>query len=285
MNYQEQLQIHNEQLDNLIAQANNLSNVAPIKHADRHIVGGEDVITPEMIGAQPKGDYLTEADKEEIVQQVIAALGTPVFGRVDADNNIILTGELTNGTYTLKYEDAYGNTVDIGSITLNNGEDVPNVPEVVNLLYKSTDADGNIYNGTGYKVGYRLSSSSEEKALSVSTATNPVFITGFIPVQQGQTIHLQDCYIDVDGINGSPSSTDTKNYYGDACSSLNLLICNSAKISQHTISWVNSKTSEHFTMTPDSDGIVTEITCNKAGMAFVRLILAGDPTQAVITVD
>lgn len=61
-------------------------------------------------------DYWTTADQEAIVQQVIAALGTPVFGRVDADNNIILTGELADGAYTVKYEDADGNIVDVGKI-------------------------------------------------------------------------------------------------------------------------------------------------------------------------
>jgi hypothetical protein len=60
--------------------------------------------------------YWTEADQEAIVQQVITALGTPVFGRVDADNNIILTGELADGTYTIKYEDAEGNVTVVGQI-------------------------------------------------------------------------------------------------------------------------------------------------------------------------
>lgn len=68
-------------------------------------------------------DYWTEADQEAIVQQVITALGTPVFGRVDADNNIILTGELAEGSYTLKYEDADGEVVEIGTIEV--GEKMP----------------------------------------------------------------------------------------------------------------------------------------------------------------
>ena len=230
-------------------------------------------------------DYWTPADQEAIVQQVIDALGTPVFGRVDVDNNIILTGELTNGTYTLKYEGINGNVADIGSVTITDGNDVPETPQVINQLTISTDTDGSIFNGTGYKVGYRLSSSSAVTAVDVPAASNPVFVTGFIPVQQGQTIHLKDCYIDTDGINGSPSSTETKNYYGHATGSLNILICNSAKATQHVVNWGATKTSEHFTVTPDSDGIVTEITCNKAGMAYLRLVLAGDPTKAVITVE
>lgn len=62
-------------------------------------------------------DYLTEAELEAIVQDVITALGTPVFGRVDGNNNIILTGELADGTYTLKYEDAEGNVTEVGTIS------------------------------------------------------------------------------------------------------------------------------------------------------------------------
>lgn len=63
-------------------------------------------------------DYWTEEDQEDIVQQVITALGTPVFGRVDAENNIILTGDLTDGVYTLVYEDAEGERVEVGEINL-----------------------------------------------------------------------------------------------------------------------------------------------------------------------
>jgi hypothetical protein len=63
-------------------------------------------------------DYWTEADQESIVQQVITALGTPVFGRVDADNNIILSGALADGIYTIKYEDAEGNQTEIGTIEI-----------------------------------------------------------------------------------------------------------------------------------------------------------------------
>ena len=48
----------------------------------------------------------------------------------------------------------------------------------------STDADGNVYNGTGYKDGYRINSSGAEAALRSATAT------GFIPFTKGQTIRI-----------------------------------------------------------------------------------------------
>ena len=59
-------------------------------------------------------DYWTAADQSAIIEQVIADLGgTPVFGVVDANNNIILSGNLADGIYTLKYEDADGKVTEI----------------------------------------------------------------------------------------------------------------------------------------------------------------------------
>lgn len=60
-------------------------------------------------------DYWTSADQEAIVQQVILALGTPVFGTVGADKKITLTTDnLVDGTYELGYEDKDGKWVKIG---------------------------------------------------------------------------------------------------------------------------------------------------------------------------
>lgn len=126
-------------------------------------------------------DYWTSADQETIVQDVIRALGTPVFGRVDADNNIILTGELADGIYTLKYEDEDGELVEIG--TLNHSY-VPE-PTYTNQIPISTDTDGSVFNGKGYKENTRLNSSG--------LATNDGqasgwYATGFIPIVDGDTI-------------------------------------------------------------------------------------------------
>lgn len=223
-------------------------------------------------------DFWTPADQESIVQDVIAALGTPVFGRVDTNNNIILTGELADGTYVLKYEDADGKLTEIGSVDIGG-------PAYTNQLPISTDTNDSIFNGTGYKVGYRLNSSSAVVAVGTAGASNPVFVTGFIPVTTGQTVYLKNCYIDTDGINGSPSSTETKNYYGEACSSLNILLCGTNKVTMNSVSWVNAKASEYFTLTPDSNGIVTEFKCNRSALGYIRMVLAGDPANAIITVD
>lgn len=66
-------------------------------------------------------DYWTAEDKDEIIQEVVAAMGGSIYGTVDDDNVIVISGALANGTYTLKYEDSDGNTTDIGTLTVGSG--------------------------------------------------------------------------------------------------------------------------------------------------------------------
>lgn len=135
-------------------------------------------------------DYFTDADQEAIVQQVIAALGTPVFGRVDENNNIILTGALAEGSYTVKYEDAEGGVTIIGTLTNEAA------PEYTNLLPRAISSDGSAYNGgRGWKADTRLSSSGGE---STSNATD-IEVTGFIHVEFGQTIYFKNLTFTIGG--------------------------------------------------------------------------------------
>lgn len=88
---------------------------------------------PTIAGANikgPKGDKgdtgpaytLTETDQEAIVQQVVVAMGMPVIGTVDVNNNIILTGQLREGTYRIMYEYADGTLIDVGTISIANDD-------------------------------------------------------------------------------------------------------------------------------------------------------------------
>jgi hypothetical protein len=58
-----------------------------------------------------------------------------------------------------------------------------------NLVTTSIDASGAIYNGKGYKNGYRLNSSGEEKDASDITPARAV--TGFMKAKQGNRIYAQ----------------------------------------------------------------------------------------------
>lgn len=227
---------------------------------------GADGYTPQ------KGvDYYTDADQEEIVQQVITALGTPVFGRVDTENNIILTGKLADGTYTLKYEDADGNVTTIG--TLEQSADAPNY---TNQIPFSIDTDGTIYNGVGYKEKARINSKGEEAALAYpDTCTNPVFTTGLMPVVAGDVLRFGKCYID--------TNNNAENYskYGQNGWSITLACYDNNKQWKANVLWTGL--GNYISGVIDGTGICKEITILdkfvSLGCKYIRLTLA--PTDSV----
>lgn len=57
-----------------------------------------------------------------------------------------------------------------------------------NQLRISTDENGDIYNGVGYKAGAYLSSGAE-------AAKSDYYLTGFIPVSYGDTLYFENCTI------------------------------------------------------------------------------------------
>ena len=104
-------------------------------------------------------DYFTEADREDMIQQILSELGAiPVYGRVDANNNIILTAALGDGTYTLKYENADGTVTEIGTVTVSEndaggGETLPASGYAEMTWYDGVKLDknnGSEGTGTGY---------------------------------------------------------------------------------------------------------------------------------------
>lgn len=104
-------------------------------------------------------DYFTEADREDMIQQILSELGAiPVYGRVDANNNIILTAALGDGTYTLKYENVDGTVTEIGMITVGEndaggGETLPASGYAEMTWYDGVKLDknnGSEGTGTGY---------------------------------------------------------------------------------------------------------------------------------------
>lgn len=222
-------------------------------------------------------DYFTAAEQEAMVQQVLDALGTPVWGQVDEDNVITLTGELAAGVYTLVYEDAEGNRKIIGTLDSSAGDDLP----YTNQIPISTDTDGSIYNVTGYMAERRINSSGEVATLSASGATNPLFVTGFIPVQAGDIVRLKNCWIDT--TNEENSAT-----YGQNGWSVQNAFYNSTKGQIGLQVWTTTATGGNFTTaTADGDNRVTEFTVTNANVAYMRLCLAptSDPADAIVTVN
>lgn len=212
-------------------------------------------------------DYWTEEDQESMVQQVLTVLGTSILGNVDENNNIVITSDLEDGTYTLKYEDENGNQTKIGVIKIGNV-----------ALYTNQLDEG------GVQKGYRLSSSGEPDPV---TGTNPTFVTDYIRIDNGAVVRLKNCFIDTDGIGGINASA-TVSTYGKGCTSLMIALCNSSKQILNSYSWysITSETNACIIdMVKDSEGKVTQFTINRTGIAYIRLTLGGDPDNAIMTIN
>ena len=105
--------------------------------------------------------------------------------RVSADGNTYTkTAGTANGTsfcvFSINrddkkiYVDHYGPGVDTSA------------PSYTNLLPSAIDTDGSVYNGVGWKEGYKLTSSGGLEDWSGS------YLTGFIPVKTGDIVYLKN---------------------------------------------------------------------------------------------
>lgn len=141
-----------------------------------------------------KGDpyTLTDTDKAEIVQEVADAIGIPVFGTVDDDNTIVLSGDLPSGTYTLKYLGA-DDYAEIGKLVIGEAETT-----YINLVPSAVaPADPtSIFNGVGYMNDARVSSSSPYYTVQSGYVT-----TGAFPVTLDTVLYIKGVTITIGDTN------------------------------------------------------------------------------------
>ena len=123
-------------------------------------------------------DYvLTEADKAEIVAMVIESLGgNPVFGYVDENNNIIVSGNLADGSYNVKYEMEDGSTVDIGDLVLDTNVYYSVTNNLTNCA--SSNSATEAVEGGSYSATITAKSGYELKSVSVTMGGSPVSVSG-----------------------------------------------------------------------------------------------------------
>lgn len=88
--------------------------------------------------------------------------------------------------------------IDIASVTGNIVITVVAVAPPTNLLPLAIDTDSSIFNGTGYKSGYRLSTSDGGER-----EQSGMYISGFIPVSAGQTVTLKNVGTETVNFNNS----------------------------------------------------------------------------------
>ena len=81
-----------------------------------------------------------------------------------------------------------------------------------NQIPISIDSSGAVYNGVGYKAGYRISTSSGNES-----AANGMTVTGFIPVPPGATIYIKGIDLSSDNSTMAWYETDFKFKSGAYC--------------------------------------------------------------------
>ena len=83
----------------------------------------------------------------------------------------------------------------------------PSAPSYTNLLPSAIDTDGSIYNGVGWKEGYRINGSGEPEEISGS------YLTGFIPVKFGDVVHLKNVKWQYGNATGLSSANQRVSFY------------------------------------------------------------------------
>lgn len=156
----------------------NVSEILTIKGKDGYTpVKGVDYFDGK--DGQDGSDYvLTDADKEEIAEKVpyVKVAEQPTFV------NSIAEMTDTSKMYVLKSDGMFYSCK--AHTTTTESKTTPNFTNQVPI---STDTDGSIFNGTGYKEDVRLSSSG---GISGTAQVGSV-TTGFIPYTPGATIRLK----------------------------------------------------------------------------------------------
>lgn len=138
-----------------------------------------DDMTVDATFNEAKGDpyTLTEDDKAQIVAQVIESLGgEPIFGYVDEDNNIIVQGNLAEGTYTVKYEMADGSTVSIGNLVLDTNVYYSVTKNLTNCVVDNSATQ--VVEGGSYSATITANSGYELSSVSVTMGGSAVSVSG-----------------------------------------------------------------------------------------------------------
>lgn len=122
-------------------------------------------------------DYYTEADKAEIVAAVIESLGgNPIFGIVDENNNIIVNGDLPDGTYTVKYEMEGGKIINIGNLVLDSNVYYTVTKNLTNCTISNSATQ--IVQGGSYSATISANDGFELKSVSVTMGGSAVSVSG-----------------------------------------------------------------------------------------------------------
>ena len=259
-------------------------------------------------------DYWTETDKAEIVSSVIEALGgNPIFGVVDANNNIVVYGELADGTYSVKYEKENGEKVNIGNLVLDSNVYYKVTNNLTNCTTNNSATQaigGKSYSATiTAKSGYELKSVSvtmggqsvsvSNGKINISNVTGNIVITAVAEEVAAEPTNLfvlgGDGYI----LNGRCSSTGADRTDANGC-----IVSNYIKVSNGDTIYVNKNIGQSYSGFKLSGGStsaaiiptdttkiknysvtngISKFTINVANVEYIRIQIAFNSTATAIT--
>lgn len=99
-----------------------------------------------------------------------------VFGYIDENNTIVLTGALADGTYSIKYEMDDGSTVDIGDLVLDSNIYYSIASNLTNCT--SNNSALSIAEGESYSATITANDGHELKSVSVTMGGSAVSVSG-----------------------------------------------------------------------------------------------------------
>lgn len=180
--------------------------------------------------------------------------------------NSTIQEQLASATYiraalaTIESGDDFVVTITASSSGDDSGDDSGDAEN--GLVSTSIDTDGSIYNGTGYKTGYRLSSSGVEKELAGG------IVSGYIPLSAGEVLMVL-------GSSNSAAGT-TGNYLCLYDSSFTLIAAyDFANLVSYGAQWSQEDISGLYLLVVHPDSITNEtVLANLGQAAYFRASMA-----------
>ena len=148
---------------------------------------------------------------------------------------------------------------------------VPSAHAYTNQVPLSIDADGSVYNGTGYKNVSRINSAGD-----VVDYLENYCVTGFIPCKAGDVIRFSGCYI-----SGTDGNAHSMGYTANKSKITNTDFTSYDFVENHT----NINNLKPFNW-DSNDRILYSFTVpNDSTIAYYRFSMRGDGANAIITVN
>lgn len=122
--------------------------------------------------------YLFDADGQPQGNGIALPSGETgdVIGNVDSANNIVLNGDLADGTYTVKYETADGDVINIGSMVLDSNVYYSITKNLTNCTISNSATS--IVEGESYSATITANSGYELSTVTVTMGGNAVTVSG-----------------------------------------------------------------------------------------------------------